>query len=105
VSYAVIAEGGKQHKVAIGDQIRVETLKAEVGDKVTFDDVLAVHTEGGLKIGTPTLKGAKVVVRVLEHDKARKVIIFKKKRRKQYRRTRGHRQGFTAVVIEEIHAG
>jgi len=105
VSYAVIATGGKQHKVAVGDQIRVETLKASVGDKVTFDEVLAVNTEDGLKVGRPTLKGARVVARVLIQDKAPKVLIFKKKKRKQYRRTRGHRQGFTAVVVEEIHAG
>ena len=105
MSYAVITTGGKQHKVAVGDQIRIETLEAAVGDKVTFEEVLAVNTEDGLKVGRPTLKGARVVARVLTQDKAPKVIIFKKKKRKQYRRTRGHRQGFTAVVVEEIHAG
>ncbi len=105
MSYAVIATGGKQHKVAVGDQIRVETVDAEVGGTITFEEVLAVHTGEGLKIGTPTLKGAKVVARVLTHDKAAKVIIFKKKKRKQYRRTRGHRQPYTAVVVEEIQAG
>ncbi len=105
MSYAVIATGGKQHKVAVGDQIRVETLDAGEGDTVTFDEVLAVHTGNGLKIGTPTLKRAKVVARVLGHDKAPKILIFKKKKRKLYRRTRGHRQPYTAVVVEEIHAG
>ncbi len=105
MSYAVIATGGKQHKVAVGDRVHVETLAAGVGDKVTFDEVLAVNTDGGLKIGRPTLAGARVVARVLAHDKAKKVLIFKKKKRKQYRRTRGHRQGFTAVVVEEILAG
>jgi len=105
VSYAVIATGGKQHKVAVGDQIRVESLPAGVGDKVTFDEVLAVNTQEGLRVGRPTLKGAKVVARVLAQDRAQKILIFKKKRRKQYRRTRGHRQAFTAVVVEEIHAG
>jgi large subunit ribosomal protein L21 len=105
VSYAVIATGGKQHKVAVGDQIRIESIQADAGETVTFDEVLAVQTGEGLKIGTPTLKGAKVVARVLTHDKAPKVLIFKKKKRKQYRRTRGHRQPYTAVVVEEIHAG
>jgi large subunit ribosomal protein L21 len=105
VSYAVISAGGKQHKVAVGDRIRVEKIVAGVGDKVTFDQVLALQTDGGLQVGRPVLKGARVVVRVLEQDKAKKVLIFKKKRRKQYRRTRGHRQPYTAVIVEEIHAG
>jgi len=105
VSYAVITAGGKQHKVAVGDRIRVEKIKAGVGDKVTFDEVLALQTEGALQIGRPVLKGARVVGRVVEQDKAKKVLVFKKKKRKQYRRTRGHRQPFTAVVVEEIHAG
>ncbi len=105
MSYAVIATGGKQHKVAVGDQIRVETLPAGIGEAVTFDQVLAVQTGDGLKLGRPTVAGARVVARVVSHDKARKVLIFKKKKRKQYRRTRGHRQAFTAVVVEEIRAG
>ncbi len=105
MSYAVISAGGKQHKVAVGDRIRVEKIAAGVGDKVTFDEVLALQTEGGLQVGRPVLKGARVVGRVVEQDKAKKVLIFKKKKRKQYRRTRGHRQPFTAVVVEEIHAG
>ena len=105
MSYAVIATGGKQHKVAVGDRIRVEKLDAGVGDKVTFDEVLALQTDGGLQVGRPVLKGARVVGRVVAQDKAKKILIFKKKKRKQYRRTRGHRQPFTAVVVEEIQAG
>ncbi len=105
MSYAVIAAGGKQHKVAVGDQIRVEKIEAGVGDKVTFDQVLALQTDGGLQIGRPVLKGARVVGRVVTQDKAKKILVFKKKKRKQYRRTRGHRQPFTAVVVEEIHPG
>lgn len=104
MSYAVIATGGKQHKVAVGDRIRVETLPGAVGDKVTFEEVLAVNTKDGLKVGRPTIAGATVVARVLAQDRGPKVLIFKKKKRKQYRRTRGHRQAFTAVVVEEIHA-
>lgn len=105
MSYAVISAGGKQHKVAVGDRIRVEKITAGIGDKVTFDEVLALQTESGLQVGRPVLKGARVVGRVVEQDKAKKVLIFKKKKRKQYRRTRGHRQPYTAVVVEEIHAG
>ena len=104
MSYAVIATGGKQQKVAVGDRIRIEKLEAGVGEVVTFDQVLAVSTDESLKIGRPTLKGAKVVGRVVAQDKGKKIRIFKKKRRKQYRRTRGHRQNYTAVVVEEIHA-
>jgi large subunit ribosomal protein L21 len=104
VSYAIIMTGGKQHKVAVGDTIRVETVKGGVGDVVTFDEVLLADTGDGAKVGRPTLKGASVVARVLAQSKAKKVLIFKKKRRKQYRRTRGHRQPFTAVVVEEIRA-
>ena len=104
MSYAVISTGGKQQKVAVGDHIKIEKVEAGVGDKVTFDQVLALHTTGGLQIGRPVLKGARVVARVVAQDKAKKVLIFKKKKRKQYRRTRGHRQTFTAVVVEEIHA-
>src|SRR3989441_7548454 len=100
-----IKAGGKQHKVAVGDRIRVEKIKGEVGDKVTFDQVLALQADDGLQVGRPVLKGARVVVRVVAHDKAKKVLIFKKKRRKQYRRTRGHRQPFTAAGAAETHAG
>ena len=105
MSYAVIATGGKQHRVSVGDQIKVERLDAGVGDAVTFGDILAVNTKDGLKLGTPNLRGAKVVARVVTQGKARKILVFKKKRRKQYRRTRGHRQLFTSLIVEEIHAG
>lgn len=105
MSYAVIATGGKQHKVAVGDRLKVEKLEAGVGEKVTFAEVLAVHDGTGLVVGRPKIEGAKVVARVVQQDKAKKILVFKKKKRKQYRRTRGHRQSFTAVVVEEIHAG
>ncbi len=105
MSYAVIAAGGKQHKVAVGDRIKIEKVEAGVGEAVTFDEVLAVQTGEELKVGRPVVKGARVVGRVIAQDKAKKVLIFKKKKRKQYRRTRGHRQSYTAVLVEEIHAG
>ena len=105
MSYAIIAAGGKQHKVTIGDRLKVEQIEAVVGDKVTFDKVLAVKSGDQLKVGRPTIEGARVVAKVVEQGKAPKVLIFKKKRTKQYRRTRGHRQTYTAIVVEEIHAG
>ena len=104
-SYAIIATGGKQHKVAIGDRVQVEMVDAVVGDSVTFDQVLAVKKADTLTVGKPLVQGARVVAKVVEQGKAAKVLIFKKKRTKQYRRTRGHRQLFTAIVVEEIHAG
>ena len=103
--YAIIATGGKQHKVTVGDRLRIELLEAVVGDTVTFAEVLAIKNGDSLKVGTPRLAGAKVVAKVVEQDKAAKVLIFKKKKRKQYRRTRGHRQPYMAVVVESIHAG
>jgi large subunit ribosomal protein L21 len=105
VGYAIIATGGKQHKVAVGDRLCVELLEAVVGDSVTFDQVLALQDGQQLKVGRPRLDGARVVAKVVEQGKAAKVLIFKKKKRKQYRRTRGHRQQFMEVVVEEIHAG
>lgn len=103
--YAVIATGGKQHRVTVGDQIRIEKIDVKEGAKVTFDEVLAVQTKDGLQIGRPVVKGAKVVGRLVAQIKAKKIIVFKKKRRKQYRRTRGHRQQLSSVVVEEIKAG
>lgn len=105
MSYAVIATGGKQHKVAIGDRLKIEKIAAGIGEKITFDEVLAVSSGKGLQIGRPRVEGAKVVARVYAQDKAKKILVFKKKRRKQYRRTRGHRQSYTGIVVEEIHAG
>ena len=103
--YAIIATGGKQHRVTVGDRLRIELLQAVVGDTVTFSEVLAVKDGDKLLVGKPTLAGAKVTAKVVEQDKAAKVIIFKKKKRKQYRRTRGHRQPYMAIVVESIHAG
>ena len=105
VSYAIIATGGKQHKVTVGDRLKVETVDAVVGDSVTFDRVLAVKAGDELRVGRPTIEGARVVAKVVEQGKAKKVLIFKKKKRKQYRRTRGHRQPFTAVIVEQIETG
>lgn len=100
--YAVIGIGGKQLRVSPGETVRVETLAVDPGTAITFDQVLMIGGEQGIVVGTPTVPGARVSGTVLEHGRAKKVLIFKKKKRKQYRRTNGHRQNYTAVVIENI---
>ncbi len=100
--YAVIKTGGKQYRVAAGDVIKVEKLDGEVGSNVDFDQVLMVGNGEDAKIGTPVVDGAKVSAEVLEQGKGDKVLIFKKKRRKNYRRTRGHRQHQTVLRIGDI---
>jgi large subunit ribosomal protein L21 len=102
--YAVISSGGKQYRVQPGETVRVERLEAEAGQNVKFDDVLAVSTDKGFQVGTPTVAGASVSGTVVNHGRAKKVIVFKFKRKKQYKRTRGHRQDFTAVKISQIVA-
>ena len=99
--YAVIKSGGKQYKVKAGQTLRLEKLTGEAGSKVELGDVLMVEDGGNVKTGAP-LPNAKVEATILETDRADKIIVFKKKRKKQYRRTRGHRQSFTAVRIDKI---
>jgi large subunit ribosomal protein L21 len=99
--YAVIKSGGKQYRVKAGQTVRLEKLAGEAGSKVQLGDVLMVEDGGDVKVGAP-LPNAKVEATILQTDRADKVIVFKKKRKKQYRRTRGHRQSFTAVRIEKI---
>ena len=100
--YAIIEAGGKQLRVEPGSSIRVEKLGLAVGDEVSFDKVLLVQNDGSLSLGKPYLDGARVVGRVVDQGRDAKILVFRKKRRKQYRRTRGHRQPFTAVSIEKI---
>ena len=100
--YAVIKTGGKQYRVAKDDIIKIEKLDAEAGDKVEFKDVLMVGGEGDAAIGTPLLDGAVVTAEVLEQTRAAKIIVFKKKRRHNYRRKKGHRQHQTVVRITGI---
>jgi len=102
--YAVIQTGGKQYRVAEGDILRVELLEKDPKQAVTFDEVLLVAKDGDLKVGQPTVAGASVEAEVITHDRAKKVIIFKKKRTTTYQRTQGHRQGFTEVRIKAIKA-
>ena len=101
--YAIIQTGGKQYKVQVGDIIEVEKVGVEAGNEVVFDQVLAVADDNGkLNIGTPMVEGAKVSAKVLDNFRAKKIVVFKMKRRKGYRRTQGHRQNLTRVEITAI---
>jgi large subunit ribosomal protein L21 len=102
--FAVIQTGGKQYKVSKDDIIIVERLDGDAGAKVKFDDVLMAGTDGDVKVGAPLLKGAGVTGEVLEQRKGNKVLVFKKKRRQNYRRKKGHRQVETVVKITSIKA-
>ena len=99
--YAVIQTGGKQYKVAKGDKLRVEKLLGNPGDTVTFDQVLLVGGET-MKLGQPTVAGEKVEAKITAQDRDKKIIVFKFRRRKNYRRKNGHRQPFTALEVTEI---
>ena len=100
--YAVIKTGGKQYRVAPGQTVRLEKVAGEPGSKVEFGEVLLVESDGAFTSGTPLLANAKVGATVVQQDRGDKIRVFKKKRKKQYRRTKGHRQDFTAVRIESI---
>jgi large subunit ribosomal protein L21 len=104
VDYAVIRTGGLQFRVQTGDTIRVPRLKNEVGESVDMPDVLALSVGGNMTVGTPLVESAKVSAEIVGHGKGRKVIVYKKKRRKGYQVTRGHRQGFTELKITGIAA-
>ena len=101
--YAIIATGGKQYKVAEGDIINVEKLGVAAGEAVTFDQVLAVNNDK-LAIGCPTVEGATVSATVVKEGKAKKVIVYKYKRKSGYHKKNGHRQQYTQVKIEKINA-
>ena len=103
--FAVIRTGGKQYKVVPNDVIFVEKLMAEAGETIALDDVLMVGDEAGTTVGTPELAGAQVTATVLEQKRADKIIVFKKKRRHNYRRKNGHRQYQTVLRITDIVTG
>jgi large subunit ribosomal protein L21 len=105
MTYAVIRTGGKQYRVSPGDVIHVEKVEADVGGEVQFTEVLAAASEGSVQIGRPLVAGASVTGRVLEQGKAKKILVYKKKRRKNYRRRYGHRQPLTTVQVTAIRAG
>jgi len=100
--YAIIGTSGRQIRVSPDEHIRVDRLDAEVGSTVSFDRVFAVRNNGDFLVGSPTVEGAKVTGTVVGHGKAGKLVVYKYKRRKYYRRKRGHRQPYTEVKISGI---
>ena len=100
--YAVIRSGGKMFKVEEGQSLKVEKLEAETGSEITLDDVLMVRNGDDVKVGTPMLDGSHVTAEVVSHGKHKKIRVIKFKRRKDYRRTQGHRQQFTELKINKI---
>ncbi|MBT8220248.1 MAG: 50S ribosomal protein L21 [Bacteroidia bacterium] len=102
--FAVVTIGGHQYKVSEGDEIFVDRLGQDEGSEVSFDQVLLVDNDGNTKVGAPTVKSASIKATVLEHAKADKVIVFKKKRRKGYKVKRGHRQQLSKIKVDSIKA-
>ncbi len=100
--YAVIKTGGKQYKVAQGDTLKIESLVAEVGTSVSFDEVLMIADGDAVKFGSPKVDGGNVTAEVLNHGRGDKVHILKHRRRKHYHKEQGHRQNYTAVKITDI---
>ncbi|HLC25469.1 MAG TPA: 50S ribosomal protein L21 [bacterium] len=103
--YAIVGTGGKQIQVSPGEIVRVETLPGKVGETIEIPEVLLLNRDGNVEAGTPTLPGVRVTAQILSHGRSKKVIVFKHKRRKNYRRRNGHRQGFTEIKITDILAG
>ena len=102
--YAVVRTGGKQVRVTPGQAVRVEKLGGEVGDAMSFDEVLLVGGDGETKVGQPLVEGASVSGKITTQGRGAKITIFKMKRRKTYRRKQGHRQAYTEVVVDSINA-
>ena len=102
--YAIVKTGGKQYKVRQGDILRFEKLNGDVGSDITFDQVLMVADGENVSIGQPLVENATVNGQIVEQGRSKKIIVFKYKRRKRYRRKQGHRQQFTAVRIDSINA-
>jgi len=102
MSYAIIRTGGKQYRVTPGETVRVERVDGDVGATIEFPEVLLTAADGAIRIGTPLVEGVRVVAQIVEQGRARKILVFKKKRRKNYRRRHGHRQAITTVRVTEI---
>lgn len=100
--YAVIKSGGRQYRVSQGEKLRVEKLNGNKGDKVSISEVLLVGEGADIKIGQPTVSGAKVEATIVAQDRGKKLIVFKFRRRKNYRRKQGHRQPYTELLIDSI---
>jgi len=103
--YAIFRTAGKQFRAEPGRKLQIPTLEAEPGAKLTFDEVLLGSDGKQVKAGTPVLKGARVTAEVVRHGKEKKIIVFKFKRRKNYARKQGHRQGFTEIRIDSVELG
>ena len=102
--YAVIKTGGKQYKVAAGEKIKIEQIAADVGQEYVFDQVLAVGSGTELQVGTPLVAGASITATVVAHGKHDKVRIFKMRRRKHYKKSQGHRQTYTELLISTVNS-
>jgi len=102
--YAIVEIAGKQYKVSEGAKLKVASLDKNTGENVSFDKVLLTDNGKSVKVGTPTLKGVNINATILEHGRERKILIYKKKRRKGYQRKNGHRQGYTLIEITKIKA-
>jgi large subunit ribosomal protein L21 len=102
--YAIVETGGKQQKAVPGETLKVERLDAEVGESVKLDRVMLVSREGQVSLGRPYIEGASVTATVTAQDRGSKVLVFKKKKRKGYRRTKGHRQSYTSIRVDAIQA-
>ena len=100
--FAVFQTGGKQFRAEPGSRLRIPSIVAEPGDSVTFEQVLLSSSEDDVKVGAPMVEGAKVTAEVLRHGRDKKIIVFKRKRRKGYRKKQGHRQGFTEIRVSEV---
>lgn len=103
--YAILENGGKQYRVSEGDVIYLEKIQAEPGQTVSFNEVLAVGLDDKVMVGKPYVENASIAVKVVGHGKAKKVVVFKYKAKKNYRRKQGHRQPFTKVAIDKISLG
>ena len=99
MDYAVIRSGGKQYRVSPGETVRVEKLEGDPGADLAFGEVLLASSDGSVQIGKPLVEGFRVLGEIVRHEKARKILVFKKKRRKNYRRKQGHRQQLTVVRV------
>jgi large subunit ribosomal protein L21 len=100
--YAVIKTGGKQYRIAPGQTFRVEKLEGQVGDVVQLDNVLLVSDGDQIKVGKPLLEGAAITAQIVEQDRGKKIVVFKKRRRKSWQKTKGHRQYYTALKVQAI---
>ncbi|HWF59771.1 MAG TPA: 50S ribosomal protein L21 [Nitrospira sp.] len=100
--YAIVETGGKQYRVETGTTIQVGQLPGDVGTQIELSKVRLVHGDGDVLVGQPLIDGAKIMAEIVRQGRTRSITVFKKKRRKNYRRTRGHRQGFTQLLIRDI---